>query len=205
MKEMYEEDGKINNLSLINLHSTNTKITFDFSDLEFVNCHFENFENFSECTFNEKTFFSKSTFIAPLHKQGVQIKFSKKNFDQSEQGKCQLEGLIDILEESENNKLSYEENLRKELKRIFRLFWQGSTFKQKLKNDIRSKMKNNNQLIDFLVSEDIILEITVSTKQKRNDKAYKVNSKYSNLRKIMEENSTCSEFEEIVKIVMQKL
>ena len=206
MKEIYEEErGKIENLCLINLHSTNSKITFDFSSLYFENCHFENYEHFSECNFNEKTFFSKCIFIAPLYKKSIHIKFSKKNFDQSEQGQCQLDGLFEILEESENDQSDQEEVLRNELKRIFRLFWQGSTFKQKLKNEIRKKMKNNNQLIDLLVEKIIITEVKVVTSQKRHDKAYKINNKYSNLRKIMEENNTCSEFEEVVTIVMENL
>jgi hypothetical protein len=205
MKEIYEEKEIIENLCLINLHSTNSKITFDFNDLYFKNCHFENYENFSECNFNEKTFFSKCTFIAPLYKKNIHIKFSKKNFDQSEHDQCQLDGLYEILEESENDQSSQEEVLRNELKRIFRLFWQGSTFKQKLKNEIRKKMKNNNKLIDLLVEKNIFIEANVVTSQKRHDKAYKINKKYANLRKIMEENNTCSEFEEIVTIIMQNL
>jgi hypothetical protein len=203
MKEIYEEKGIIENLCLINLHSTNSKITFDFNDLHFENCHFENYENFSECNFNEKTFFSKCTFIAPLYKKNIHIKFSKKNFDQSEHGQCQLDGLFEILEESENDQSNQEGSLRNDLKRVFRLFWQGSTFKQKLKNEIRKKMKNNNKLIDLLVEKDILIEVNVVTSQKRHDKAYKINKKYSNLRKIMEENNTCSEFEEIITIVTQ--
>lgn len=204
LKEIYEEENKIKKLCLINLHTlTANKILFDFKDLYFEDCYFENFENFTECSFNEKTFFSKCSFIAPLHKKGIKSQFEYKNFDQTEAGQCNLEGIIDVLEERKNDKDDVETDIRNVLKIILRLFWENSTFRQKQKDEIRKKMKNNNDIIDILVKKNILNEVPVTTRQKRNDRAYRLNEKYSNLRKIMEENDTCSEFEEIVNIVKE--
>ena len=201
LKEIYFEEGVVKNLCLINLHSANNlKITFDFSGLYFEECHFENFENFTECSFDEKTFFRKCIFLSPLHRKGVHVLLKYKHFDQTTDGICRLDALIDVLEEQKKTFDEKNLDIRKVLKQIIRLFWQGSTFRQKLKDEIRKKMKNNNHIIDILVKRGVIDEIKVVTAQKRNDKAYRLNTNYGNLRKIMEENESCVEFEKIVNM-----
>lgn len=202
LKEIYEDNSRIIKLCLINLHGTDSsKILFDFSDLYFEECYFENFENFTECSFSKETFFSKSNFISPLHRKGINTSLDYKNFDQSEKGQCNLKGIIDVLEQRKKNENDFESDIRNILKKIFRLFWQNSSFRQKQKDEIRKKMKNNNDIVDILLKNNILEEVSVVTKQKRNDKAYRVNEDFSNLRKVMEENNTCSEFEFIVSQV----
>jgi hypothetical protein len=201
LREIYEEDSIVKNLCIINLHTLNSsKPIFNFENLQFEECHFENYEYFTECSFNENTFFKKCSFIAPLNRTGISPSLSYRNFDQTESGRCQLEGIIDILEEQKNNLSKKDLNLRKNLKQILKFFWQNSSFRQKQKDEVRKKLKRHNDIIEKLLGYKVLVEVSVVTKQKRNDKAYKIDAKYNNLRKIMEENSTCSEFEEIIQL-----
>jgi hypothetical protein len=52
-----------------------------------------------------------------------------------------------------------------------------------------------------LLKQKVIIKTNITTKQKRNDYRYKIDPSFSNLRKIMEENDSCVEFEEIIKII----
>ena len=53
---LFESHGKICNLSIVNL---STNIKFDFSGLYFNECHFDNYEDFWKCKFNNETIFNK--------------------------------------------------------------------------------------------------------------------------------------------------
>ncbi len=205
LKELFEDEGeknKIKNLYLINLHTSGAdKPIFNFSDLKFTQCHFENYEYFTGCECNSDTFFTESIFMSPLHIEGVNPTIRLKNIDTNT---CNAEGIIEVLQKSEK-KLMYENlDIRINLKQIIKFFWSSSAFRQKSEAETRKKLRTHTRLIDILIKEKIIQQVHVHTKQKRHDTAYQINSEYSNLRKIMEENYTCSEFEKIVSIVEGK-
>jgi len=211
LKEIYDQENEniIKNLSIINLHINPnrhkplSKVLFDFSELKFEKCHFENYDYFSECKFNENTFFSDETiFISPLNREGVNSSMSLNNVNSSH---CNVEGIIGFLEAKENKLEDNIINLRKDLKQIIKFFWSHSTFRQKTEEEVNKKLRDYANIIKVLKKEKILKSISVSTKQKRNDTAYNFSEKYLNLRKIMEENETCNEFEEILKIVQEKM
>lgn len=82
IKELFEENGVIKNINLINIHSVGqNKLVFDFKGCRFENCHFENYEHFASNQFDPDTFFKDTAFIAPLWKEGIQTKLSWKNID----------------------------------------------------------------------------------------------------------------------------
>ena len=90
--------------------------------------------------------------------------------------------------------------IRSDIKKVIKFFWTNSTFKQKLASEAHKKLKIVHDVLEHLIKQKVILKTKVSTKQKRAEEAYYINPDYSNLRKIMEENETCFEFEEIVKL-----
>ena len=87
------------------------------------------------------------------------------------------------------------------LKHIIKFFWSGSTFKSKTEEETLKKLRTYNQLLSKLLKQKVIIKTNITTKQKRNDYRYKIDPSFSNLRKIMEENDSCVEFEEIIKII----
>lgn len=205
LKEIFEDEkekNKIKNLCIINLHTSgSSKPLFDFSNLKFTQCHFENYEYFSGCECNDNTFFTDSVFIAPLHIDGINPTVTLQNIDTTT---CNTEGIMEVLQKSENKQKYENLDIRIDLKQIIKFFWSSSTFRQKTEAEARRKLRTHTRLLDILLKEKIIQQSHVQTRQKRRDTVYKIDPKYSNLRKIMEENNTCSEFEEIVGIVKKK-
>lgn len=202
LKEFYEsKQGEIKNLCIINLHTIDGKVVFDFRGLKFDNCIFENYEHFSACKFDSKTYFTRTKFVAPLHTQGSKSKITEENIDTSS---CELDGIIDVINEAKQVYENEEVSLRKNLKQIIKFFWQSSSFKQKLASETRKKLRNHSNILESLIRKGIIKTTTVTTKQKRVDKLYYIDDlHYSNLRKVMEENETCLEFEKIINLLQQ--
>lgn len=198
LKELFETKANhIENLSLINLHTNGrNKPIFDFSGLKFSNCFFENYEYFCECRFDENTYFSDTEFIAPLFRDGIKPKINFKNIDTST---CVTQGIIEILKKEEISQKTKDSKTRCDLLKIIKFFWSNSCFRQKLASDANKRLRMCSNVLNILLNEKIILKTTVTTSQKRADPAYFINPIYSDLRKVMEENKTCSDFERIMK------
>lgn len=200
LKEIYEQDNNlISNLSIINLHTTSAnRPVFDFSDIKFHNCHFENYEYFTECKFNNNTFFDNTTFLAPLHRDGIN---SQLNWDNIEARSCKTEGIVDVLNYKKEQAEQADDYLRTGLKKILKFFWTGSAFKQKTEEELAKRLRDYHRLFEQLVKEKVFMKKSVTTKKKRSEACYVLHDDYSDLRKIMEENESCIEFEKIIKIL----
>jgi len=81
LTDLFKERKSIKNLSIYRLTSSdNEKIIFDFSDLEFFDCYFSNYDYFWECTFNENTRFNNCSFYNLNNFQNTKTTASKENF-----------------------------------------------------------------------------------------------------------------------------
>lgn len=150
LKEIFMKGEYIENLSLINLHSTNKKISFDFKGVKFNNCHFENFENFLECDFDDKTFFKNSVFLPKLRKNSnISSNFTSNNIDNST---CRSEGLQAYFDEIKERGMKEKDLHDKFLRDVIKFFWKGVGFKVLSKQSVNNKFKNNNELLKKLVS-----------------------------------------------------
>ncbi|WP_372998301.1 NACHT domain-containing protein [Sulfurimonas sp.] len=200
LREIYERGDKIiKNLCIVNLHAIHMdKLIFDFRELKFEDCHFENYEYFSECKFNSNTYISKSVFIAPLSRENVTPNISIKNIDSSS---CDVSGIIELLETKEKKRKSKETNIRDSVKRVIKHFWSGSSFREKTADDTHKKLRDVSQILEKLLKQKVLIKTKKTTKQKRLNDIYYINPEYSNLRKIMEENETCKELETVVNLV----
>lgn len=200
LKEIYEQDNNfIANLSIINLHTTfGNRPVFDFSNMKLNNCHFENYEYFTECKFNTETFFENSTFIAPLHRDVINSQLTWNNLEAET---CNTEGIVDILNLKKEQEEQTDDYLRVSLKKILKFFWTGSVFKQKTEEELSKRLRDHYRLFEQLIKEKIFIKKTVTTKKKRFETCYVLDDEYSNLRKVMEENESCLEFEKIIKIL----
>lgn len=195
LKDIYFNNNKINNLSLINLHSKSKNLTFDFSNLNFNNCHFEDYESFSECTFGN-SFFKNTEFRGNLSRKGIVTNISRENFDSST---CNTIGIDILLQSKDELKENLLNETRKTVERVIRYFWQGSYFGDKRESDAKNKFKNTPKILEDLIKAGVIVTAKASTSQKRNDVFYKISEEYIDLRKMFEENDTCISFELILK------
>ncbi|ALO36411.1 hypothetical protein CMT41_17925 [Colwellia sp. MT41] len=190
------EDNVINNLCLINFHTKrDQKPTFDFSGYKLDNCWLENYDCFGTSRFNDITYFSNSTFIAPLFTKGIKTLLNRSNFEQKS---CELVGIENKLVEIEVQNQSQQEQQRTNVIRCLKLFWSNGRFKEKLLVNINKKMKNHSHVLGMLIKIGV-LEVSRSS---TSTQVYNVSNKFSNLRKVMEENNDCVEFENIMTQVL---
>ncbi|MDD9194829.1 NACHT domain-containing protein [Aliivibrio sp. S3MY1] len=184
-------DNKINNLCLFNVHSSSAKKpTFNFTGLTVDKSHFENYDCLSHCKFDEKTFFNNSQFLGKLVSGNIDL--SLDNFETSN---CNMTGILKHL----SNKNSDSFDLKSKILKCISLFWFNSEFKVMTKEDIERKMKKDSQTLVKLVSLNVIKKTRFTDKKKRNQNSYEISKEFSNLRKVMEENNSCLELENIIK------
>ena len=83
--KIFEKNGQIENLSLINIFDNRYNIKFDFSNKILKNCYFEKYYDFWDCTFNENIYFTNCTMIKLGEKTSKkQILFNiNKNVDKN--------------------------------------------------------------------------------------------------------------------------
>ncbi|NIF56812.1 NACHT domain-containing protein [Enterobacter sp. Ap-916] len=199
LKEIFTKDDCIENLSLINLHSINKKINFDFKNLKFNNCHFENFENFFECDFDEETHFRNSTFLPKLRKNSqISSSLLVNNIDKST---CKYDGLQSYFDEIKEKGVKESDLNDKFVRDVVRFFWKGMGFKILPKQSVHNKFKKNHALLEKLVSISFLKEKKVTTSRERKEPHYYIADEFDGIRKIMEENQTCIEFERVKKIM----
>lgn len=201
LKEIFMKGECIDNLSLINLHSINKKINFDFRGLKFNNCHFENFENFFECDFDETTYFRNSFFLPKLRKNSqISSSLVASNIDNST---CRYDGLQGYFDEMKAKGVKERDLNDKFVRDITRFFWKGIGFKVIPKQTVHNKFKNNHVLLEKLVSIYFLKEKKITTTRERKEPHYYISDEFDGIRKIMEENDTCIEFERVKKMMSQ--
>lgn len=199
LKDIFMKGEYIENLSLINLHSTNKKVNFDFKGLKFNNCHFENFENFLECDFDESTFFRNCSFLPKLRKNSnITSSLTPNNVDNST---CRYDGLQPYFEEIKERGIKEKDLHDKFLRDVIKFFWKGVGFKILPKQSVNNKFKNHNELLKKLISISFLKEKKVTTTRERMEPHYYIEESFNGVRKIMEQNRTCIEFERLKKLM----
>lgn len=196
LKEIYEKDGYIENLNIIDLHSDSKNITFDFRGLKFNNCLFDNYDRFSECIFDNSTIFKNTVFKPKLSHKGLSTNISNHNIDFST---CNTVGLDNLLQMKIALKDVRRDETRRNVKRIVSYFWNNGYFTDKLEREAKNRFKNIYQTFENLISIEVILAKKQSTSQKRQDTLYYISDDYLDLKKIFEENMSCYEFESILR------
>lgn len=201
LKDIFMTGKCIENFSLINLHTINKKINFDFKGLKFNNCHFENFENFFECDFDEDTYFRNSTFLPKLRKNSqISSSLTQNNIDNST---CRYDGLQGYFDEIKEKGVKERDLNDKFLRDVIRFFWKGIGFKIIPKQNVNNRFKNNYALLDKLLSISFLKEKKITTTRERKEPHYYISEEFDGVRKIMEENQTCVEFERVKKMMRE--
>src|SRR5690606_31505342 len=132
---------------------------FDFTDLIVENSYFDNFGNFSKCSFTEKTLLTDCTILNTKYKSG-KTSLSKDNFVN-----CTFDTLFDSsFTLSENAKEDFANSLRTFLQSFFKLFYSGGRLGRQWEDSVISPRfgainKINieyNKFVATLKKEDIL-------------------------------------------------
>ncbi|EOX1576436.1 hypothetical protein ACPD0P_001655, partial [Vibrio cholerae] len=91
-----------------------------------------------------------------------------------------------------------EIDLKSKILKCISLFWFNSEFKVMTKEEIERKMKKDNYTLTKLIDLNVIKKTRFTNKKKRNQNSYEISKDFSNLRKVMEENNSCLELENII-------
>jgi hypothetical protein len=171
-----------------------------FKGLKFNNCHFENFENFFECDFDEDTYFRNSTFLPKLRKNSqISSSLTQNNIDNST---CRYDGLQGYFDEIKEKGVKERDLNDKFLRDVIRFFLKGIGFKIIPKQNVNNRFKNNYALLDKLLSISFLKEKKITTTRERKEPHY-ISEEFDGVRKIMEENQTCVEFERVKKMMRE--
>ncbi|ELH5151995.1 NACHT domain-containing protein [Vibrio cholerae] len=191
MKELFcSEENKVRNLFLFNVQSpSGRKPTFNFSGLTVDSSHFENYDCLSSCKFDEKTFFNNTQFLGELVLGKINL-----TLDNFETSNCNMTGILKHL----SNRNDEEIDLKSKILKCISLFWFNSEFKVMTKEEIERKMKKDNYTLTKLIDLNVIKKTRFTNKKKRNQNSYEISKDFSNLRKVMEENNSCLELENII-------
>ena len=180
-------------LSLINIFGKNNiNPTFNFKDIEITNAWFENYEYFWECKINASTSFRDSTFNHLLPRDRINIPNIHKNLFID----CDTSGIKDILDKSNIDANEKENSIKQEILKIFRLFEQGSTFKEQKIEHINKRA--NQIILDVLINKKVITPYKNPKKPKM--KQYRISEEYFDVIKILEQNGTNVDLQKILSM-----
>ncbi len=172
IEKLFEDRGAIRGLSLVNIFGeTNNKPTFDFKGKHLDICTFNNYEYFWECSFDEKTTSSQSTFNGIDARLGVKYTIPKNLFTNSDTS--QISHLLNEKEQEATNNL---ESVLADLIKVFRLFYQRGNFYARKQEEVRKKLSTIS-FLQKLISSGVIKDYKdpkkPSMKQYRIDDSYK--------------------------------
>ncbi|WP_163336025.1 NACHT domain-containing NTPase [Desulfopila sp. IMCC35008] len=194
MEKVFEENGVIDGLCLVNIFGhDNNKATFNFKSKVFANCLFEQFDYFWDCPLDENTRFTNSTFKSLEPRKGKKPVFFKDTFAKN----CNIIGIEHILttrsEEIENK----SSEIKNELVKFFRIFYNRGNFYPKKQGHVRSKVFTS-KLLPILLSENVVIDY--NDPKKPTFKQYKIAADYHPIINHIEQGGACIELEKVTKM-----
>lgn len=198
VKEIFGTE-RIDNLSIINLlvGENNVHPTLDFSDIELVNCWFENYDFFWECKMNANTYFRSSTFKQLSPRKGIRAKIISGMFDEH----CDITDIEYLITTQIENDKVKTDKVKTEVVRVINYFEQGGSFIYRKIADVRSKF--NVQILEVLTKNKII-QTHVNPNKSAMGKQYRINPKYNDLVKTVDQGGTYIELERVLSLFKSK-
>jgi len=163
-----KNDKLLSKVCLYNIRDIKSKpkIVFDFSDMNIEDCYINNYHNFTDCDFNEKTFF-KSGIIGINSINNYKSNFKPKNISKDV---IRLGKTSDFIENIENSLKESSGNKNDTLRKFIRIFFTNGKFMPKKVAEINSKRGGDvsRKMLEIQV-------ITVNRDTKLNQEEYKIN------------------------------
>jgi len=193
---IFERSNEIHGLCLIDIYPFEKyKFIFDFKDLVFVNCTFDNYSFFWDCDFNENNKFINCNFYRIPSNNKSKIPLKLEQFEGGD-----YDCITKIIRAANQNYNTHKETVISELKSLLLLFRRSGTFHSLRQEQLDSKQKYN-KYVETLLKEGVLEE----THQKKHPqiKCYKIADNYKDyLSKVIEQDYSNFEFEQIVKLFL---
>lgn len=180
IKDLFSNSkNEIENLVILNFSSLEENIRFDFSNLTFSKCYFENYSQFWECNLNNKTYFQNCVLrnIGNLNKE---IIIPRENFIDCDEDNS----LFNAFQANENKENAKIIKAKVFLEDFLKMFYKNGQFKRI--SDFLLDESNNYSKInkygikrvvisDLLIKNEILIELN---DVKHNDIKISINPKY---------------------------
>jgi hypothetical protein len=163
---LFGSNNQIIGLHIQNLHDSEERVRFDFSNMTLKDCHIENYSSFWDCNYNENTYFVNCYLLGLPLKSKSTLPLSKSHFQD-----CVKDETFDDAYQAETETIEKtDEAIRQNLTAFFDIFYRrgrleahnfdknynsNETVKQKYSR-IPSKIFALKELIPFLEKMEVI-------------------------------------------------
>lgn len=173
MRKLFGSPGNIKDLCLIRIHRHDQpKIEFDFKGIKLNNIHFEDFDGFMYCDFDQDTKFFNSTIKLSIQKHASKdVKLKREMFDDECILCNQTQQLLENLANKQNTIFTKR---KKDLETICRLFHSNGILRPQKEVHIKSRCKHI-PLLEYLLDKNILIK---NTESKLNDQELIIHPDY---------------------------
>ncbi|WP_318458579.1 NACHT domain-containing protein [Photobacterium leiognathi] len=193
LNKIFGEKDTLTGVCLIDIFgSTLSKPTFDFKNKQLIDCTFNNYEYFWECSFDDNTVFLNSYFKDIDPRSGINYKIPSKLFHSS----CDTASIQHLLSEKKEENKNTQDTIKSELMKVFKLFYQRGNFYPRKKEEVRKKLSAVNLLTE-LISIDVIK--IYKDPKKPTMKQYRISDDYKSVIALIEQGSPSMEFQKLVQ------
>lgn len=193
LEKLFGVGGKLVGLCLVDIFgATTSKPTFDFRGKELVNCTFNNYEYFWECSMDDSTIFHHSLFKDIDPRAGINYRIPIGIFSNT----CDITSIQHLLSEKQEEFESTFEVVKAELEKVFKLFYQRGNFYPRKQEEVRKKLSAVKLLPD-LINKGVI--INYKDPKKPTMKQYRISENYKSVVDYIEQGSPSSEFQTLIE------
>jgi hypothetical protein len=208
LKDLFaNSNGEIEHLVILNVTSLEENIRFDFSNLNFKNCIFENYSLFWDCNQNENTYFIKCS-LRNIGSSNKEINIPRENFIDCDDDNS----LFNAFNHNQKTAIVRTEKASVFLDSFFRIFYKNGQFK-KISNSLLAEAHNYPRinkhgikladLVDTLMKRDVLVRIE---DKKRNDIKIGIHpNKVEDITKFCFEAKTNTDLLSIIEDITNKL
>lgn len=181
---------EISGLVLMNvIAGESKKLTFDLKSKTIRNSHFERYDYFWDCSFDEITHFVSSSFSQLEPRKSLRPPVVPTFED------CDTVDIQHIISKRMEEDDAKQDKLKEKIKRIFELFKERGNFYPQKQQYINSKIFTGKTL-QVLVKNGAIEEYV--DKKKPTLRQYKVNDEYRGIQKFVDQGTPCIELDRIL-------
>ncbi|UJR61750.1 NACHT domain-containing protein [Dickeya zeae] len=197
MKDFFQKQNSILGFRVINLFGyEKNKPNFDFRNLTFIDCSFDNYEYFWDCYIDEGTRFYSSEFKNINPREGVKPIF----FDETFSSDCDISDIKSTLEFRKIEVDNKNKDIRDELISFFKIFHERGNFYPKKQQHVKSKLYAS-KLLPTLLKNRVVESYT--DKHRSSMQQYKITEYYRPIVGFLEQGGTSSYLDEVVSLFIK--
>ncbi|PMG76552.1 hypothetical protein BCU84_13435 [Shewanella sp. 10N.286.51.B7] len=193
LEKLFGEKNQLVGVCLVDIFGdSSSKPTFDFRGKELLNCTFNNYEYFWECSIDENTAFHHSIFKDIDPRAGVNYKIPDGLFSKS----CDVTSIQHLLSEKQEESSNTLDIIKSDLEKVFRLFYQRGNFYPRKQEEVRKKLSAV-KLLPELMDKGVIKNY--KDPKKPTMKQYRICESYKSVVDYIEQGSPSNEFQMLIQ------